>query len=113
MKRQISKAKQESEGGNGRLLSFFAIWLFLMMTPLARAGLDWSELPSLPNPHDFAGAFAGTSNGVLIVAGGANFPCALPWNGGLKIWNDRIFMLETSESNWREVGRLPCPLDFL
>jgi hypothetical protein len=41
-----------------------------------------------------AGAFAGVSNGVLIIAGGANFPDAAPWKGGKKVWWDKIQVLE-------------------
>ena len=46
--------------------------------------LQYSNLPPLPdgqgkpNPG-VAGAFAGMSNGVLLVAGGANFPNGYPW----------------------------------
>ena len=49
------------------------------------AGLQWdTSLPSLPDQHGFAGAFTGVSKGHLLVAGGANFPDAPPWENGKK-----------------------------
>lgn len=90
----------------------FCAALLLFLTPLARAGLEWEELPPLPDAHGFAGAFAGSSNGALIVAGGANFPNGLPWDGGAKVWHDRVFVLETPDGEWREAGRLPRPLAY-
>lgn len=74
--------------------------------------LCWSKLPDLPNRLGVAGPFAGTHNGVLIVAGGANFPDSPPWEGGTKVWYDSVFVLERPESNWKEVGRLPRPLGY-
>jgi len=61
----------------------------------------------LPDREGFAGSYAGVSGGALIVAGGANFPDKRPWEGGTKIWYDRIFVLEPAASTWRTVGRLP------
>ena len=84
----------------------------LFAAPIAEAGLDWSELPPLPDQYGFAGAFAGSSGGALIVAGGANFPNGMPWDGGGKVWHNQIFILETPEASWREAGRLPTPLGY-
>ena len=56
--------------------------------------LQWSELPELPASTGAAGAFVGVHNGAVIVAGGANFPDAPPWQGGKKIWRDDIFVLQ-------------------
>jgi N-acetylneuraminate epimerase len=61
-----------------------------------------------------AGAFAGYSRGVLLAAGGANFPGA--WNqyrqgqhhahrGLKKIWRDEVYALVDGE--WCVPGRLP------
>lgn len=90
---------------------FLAV-LVLFFAPLATAGLEWSELPPLPDSHGFAGTLAGTSEGALIVAGGANFPDGPPWAGGVKAWHDRIFVLESPDGTWREAGRLPGPLAY-
>ena len=76
------------------------------------AGLVWSELPSLPDEHGFAGAFAGVSGGHLIVAGGANFPDGPPWRGGVKVWHNSVFALRSPSQEWRPIGRLPVPLGY-
>jgi solute:Na+ symporter, SSS family len=66
----------------------------------AQGILKWSELPQLPPAPGYekqiglAGTFAGANNDALIVAGGANFPEALPWENGQKIWWEDIFVLE-------------------
>ena len=41
-----------------------------------------------------AGPLTGVHNDVLIVAGGANFPDGLPWNGGKKKYQDEIFVVQ-------------------
>lgn len=72
----------------------------------------WRQLPSLPDAEGFAGAFAGVSNGALIVAGGANFPEKKPWEGGKKVWYDTVYALESPEGTWRVAGTLPRPLGY-
>ncbi len=74
----------------------------------AYANLDWRRLPPLPDREGFAGSFAGISNDVLIVAGGANFPDKRPWEGGIKHWHDSVFALEPGAATWRAAGRLPA-----
>ena len=39
---------------------------------------QWERLPSIPNTVGVASPFAGVSHGVLLVAGGANFPDKKP-----------------------------------
>ena len=46
-----------------------------------------------------AGAFSGVHNNVLIIAGGANFPYGMPWQGGKKVYHDKIYIL--SKNNKR------------
>ena len=73
---------------------------------------DIVNLPDVPDPHGFAGAFAGISSGHLLAGGGANFPDGvMPWNGGKKVWHDRVFALDLRDRDaaWREIGRLPAP----
>lgn len=73
----------------------------------------WGTLPSIPDSVGYAGSFAGTADGVLIVAGGSNFPNGgTPWNGGKKMWYDRIFVLEDPGGSWKEAGTLPFPLGY-
>ena len=81
---------------------------------LAAAGhaLVWKPLPPLPDPLGVAAPFAGVSNSALLVAGGANFPGKMPWEGGKKVWHDRMWILEKPEGPWREAGRLPLPLAY-
>src|SRR5580692_4015153 len=67
--------------------------LHLFAAPPMNPTLHWQQLPPLPDREGFATPFDGTSNGALIVAGGANFPEKRPWEGGTKIWYDAIFVL--------------------
>lgn len=41
-----------------------------------------------------AGAFTGIHDGVMIIAGGANFPDKMPWEGGNKMYRDEIYVLQ-------------------
>jgi solute:Na+ symporter, SSS family len=71
----------------------------------------------MPDKHGFAGPAAGVHNGALIVAGGANFPSAPPWEGGDKVWHDQVFVLERDAKGqpaeqWLEVGTLPKPMAY-
>jgi N-acetylneuraminic acid mutarotase len=66
-----------------------------------------APLPSLPDAEGFAGGFAGSDHGALIFAGGSNFPDKKPWEGGTKIWYDRVFVLHEPGAPWNEVGHLP------
>lgn len=74
--------------------------------------LSWSQLPGVPDAEGFAGAFAGSSGGAILLAGGANFPTGRPWEGGAKVWHDRIFVLEPGAKEWREAGPLPARLAY-
>ena len=52
--------------------------------------INWESLPDIPSANKetvqkgLAGPLAGISSNVLVVAGGANFPDLLPWEGGRK-----------------------------
>ncbi len=73
---------------------------------------EWRRLPSLPDHEGFAAPFAGVSHGVLLVAGGANFPHKKPWEGGQKFWYDTVFVLEQPDGVWQPAGRLLRPLAY-
>lgn len=73
---------------------------------------DWKRLPDLPEKLGVAGSFAGVSDGSLIVAGGANFPDKMPWEGGRKKWHDAIWSLDKPDGKWREAGKLPRALGY-
>lgn len=93
----------------------------LLMTALLRASentvergsrMHWRQLPTLPDKTGFGGLFAGISAGKLIVAGGANFPDRMPWDGGTKQYHRTVYILDSPSSTWREVGALPRPTAY-
>ncbi len=81
-------------------------------SPIASARLSWKALPSLPNPLGVAGPFVGVHQGVVIVAGGANFPEPV-WSNA-KRWLDDIWVFSDSGEGqkWESAGRLPRPLAY-
>ncbi len=73
----------------------------------------WSLASSLPDADGFAGSYVGVSNGALLVAGGSNFPDnKRPWDGGIKSFYNKIFVLENLDSKWQEAGRLPHAMGY-
>ena len=88
--------------------------LFIILCCVTRvmAGYEWKHLPEIPEPRGLAAVFAGVSHDALIVAGGANFPDAPPWQGGNKVWHDRVWVLRAGEQTWQEMGRLPQALAY-
>lgn len=64
----------------------------------------------------FAGIINGVNNNVLIIAGGANFPGRLPWEGGKKKYSDEIHVLQKEGKNflWNNKvrNRLPEPIAY-
>jgi N-acetylneuraminic acid mutarotase len=74
-------------------------------TPLT---IDHEQLADVPG-IGVAAAYAGASNGVLLVGGGTNFPNGMPWTGGKKEWTDQVLAMAPGGA-WREVGRLPRPV---
>ena len=54
--------------------------------------------------------FAGIHNGVLIVAGGCNFPDKPVTEGGAKRYYSEIFVL--LPEGWKEIDRLPRPVAY-
>lgn len=75
----------------------------------AQERLQWRELPPLPDTPGLGGPFVGSHHGSLIVAGGANFPTAPPWEGGKKVWYDTVYQLERGETAWRSLAKLDGP----
>lgn len=78
----------------------------------ARSFLTWKQLPSVPDPRGVAAPFAGVYKDQLLVAGGANFPEQMPWDGGKKVWYDHVWTLQGSEASWQRAGQLPRPLAY-
>lgn len=91
----------------------------ILLTTLALAGLqcragtiESRQLPPLPDTPGLAGAFVGSSQDALIVAGGANFPGEPPWDGGAKVWRDQIYVLPAPDAAWQPGGRLNHPVAY-
>ena len=91
------------------------VTLYLIMTAKlvsAEMSLHWRQLPPIPASLGVAGPFAGVSGDALIVAGGANFPDKLPWEGGVKVWHDAVYVLDRTNGVWRGEFKLPKPLGY-
>lgn len=104
-------------------------WLILLLFSLAGCNhsvskpneimIDWSKLPDLPGMADTASLgvsapFAGISNGILLVAGGCNFPDKPVTEGGAKKYYSDIFALDLSNqtAGWKKAGNLPFPVAY-
>lgn len=100
-----------------RLRSILTVWLLFLSTTIVLGQLhhqlQWDELPPLPDDEGFAGMFAGVSHDALICMGGANFPEAMPWEGGKKVWYDNIYVLPERATGWTLAKeKLPRPLGY-
>jgi cyclically-permuted mutarotase family protein len=82
------------------LISIFTLMTFYSSAQKPVLTISWKKIASVPDAGDaktslgLAGAINGVNNDVLIVAGGSNFPGKLPWEGGMKVYYDNIFVLE-------------------
>ncbi|GBF18050.1 sodium/glucose cotransporter [Arenibacter sp. NBRC 103722] len=83
----------------GYLLSIICFFIYFKANSQDRY-FEYSHFPNLP-PNTgqkvqpgLAGAYTGIDDDFLIVAGGANFPDKLPWEGGTKTYYDEIFILK-------------------
>ena len=85
--------------------------LVLCAPAFAQSSLQWTNLPDLPEPLGLGGAFAGTADGALIVAGGSHFPIP-PFEGGEKVWRAEIFVLEPDATSWTAGFALDRPLAY-
>ncbi|WP_343305871.1 galactose oxidase [Chitinophaga niabensis] len=88
-------------------------FIICLLTIQTKAQFSWKQATQLPVADGLAGAYAGVSNGALIIAGGTNFPGnKRPWDGGVKTWYDTIWVLEKENGKWKQAGRLPRPLGY-
>lgn len=90
-------------------ICFLAPFIAMNVSAAGQAAIEWTQVSALPDAIGFAGSFAGVSGGTLLVAGGANFPERPPWQGGTKVWHDRVFAFDTDNDRWSDAGRLPQP----
>lgn len=84
--------------------------------------IKWTVAATLPDASPtekslgVAGPVAGISNDVLIVAGGANFPDGMPWNGAKKIYQDEIYVFHKKKGRISKgkvsMQRLPQPIAY-
>lgn len=85
-----------------------------------RNNITWKEISSIPPApgtdvqHGLAAPFAGFSNGVLIVAGGCNFPNAPVYEGGTKKYYNDIFVFDESsqEPQWTSGYKFPYAIAY-
>lgn len=100
--------------------------LMLFATPvLAQTKTDlslhWERIQSLPpdsgqaSSLGVAGPVTGSCKDWFIVAGGANFPTGMPWEGGAKKYHDRIFIYRQERNKlklYSASGKLPQSLAY-
>lgn len=99
---------------------FYALKILIfMLIPTAVLGQEtklkweWVYLKPIPDAIGYAGAYVGVVNDFLIVAGGANFPDGkAPWEGGEKVWTDKLFVLKEKAGNWSESTKLPRVMGY-
>ena len=66
--------------------------------------IQWAVAAELPPFHNqikslgFAGPIAGVVHDKLIIAGGANFPEAMPWLGGKKKYYNEVYVFSKKEN---------------
>ena len=86
-----------------RTIFFFAVFIFFMLKTIAQKqvnSIEWKIAGTLPATNatsqalGVAGPVTGVHNEVLVIAGGANFPDAMPWLGGKKKYHDNIYVLK-------------------
>ncbi len=98
------------------VLSPFLLLVICCRLPASAEGRDsllqWSQLPPIPDATGVAAPFAGVNGDALLVAGGANFPEAMPWEGGRKVWHDSVFVLPKPDGAWLSGFKLPRPIGY-
>lgn len=73
--------------------------------------LEWSKLSTRGLNDNLAkgvsASYSALINGNIIVAGGANFPDKLGFEGGSKAFYDEIMIYNQAEESWKQIGTLP------
>ena len=64
----------------------------------------WKIFDSLPSTNGklsigYAGPVIGVHNDMMVIAGGANFPDAMPWMGGKKQYHQEAFVIDINQAN--------------
>lgn len=106
--------------------NYLILFIMASVLPLSKSAaqkatpLSWSVAATLMQNNKpsigFAGMLSGVNNNVLLIAGGANFPDAMPWQGGKKYYSDKIFVLEKKGDsfvwNTKNTTTLPEPIAY-
>lgn len=75
--------------------------------------INWKQLPVEGLGGNLqkgvSAAYVALIDGNLIVAGGANFPEKLGFEGGSKAFYDEIILFDSSGNSWQIAGHLPQP----
>src|SRR5690554_706815 len=75
--------------------------------------IEWDKIGSEGLQGDLtkgvSAAYAALIEGQLIVAGGANFPGKLGFEGGAKAFYNEILSYDPTDSSWKIIGKLPQP----
>ncbi len=106
-----------------KTLRFLLVFITIInISVFAANQIQLDQLPEIPPLQNMgtqpgvAGAFAGISNNALLIAGGANFPKKLPWEGGTKIYHNDIYVLHLEDENnphWHpKTFALPLPVAY-
>lgn len=65
---------------------------------IPNGSIEWTVIGQLPFKNSgLAGAFMGVNDKWLWIGGGANFPDALPWEGGKKKFHKNIYLFQKSD----------------
>ncbi|MEJ6580030.1 MAG: sodium/solute symporter [Akkermansiaceae bacterium] len=100
------------------MMSWKALLIWLLVSPVVWAALEWDRLPDLPDREGFAGVYSGVvkegDEEFLVVAGGANFPEGRPWEDGKKVYYDDIYVLPLKDGGeWRKAEvKLPVKAGY-
>ncbi|MBW7838782.1 MAG: hypothetical protein H3C36_03885 [Chitinophagaceae bacterium] len=105
---------------NYYFMCLFPLIMLISCQQSADLPLRWSDSVSLPPAKGkiiqpgVAGAFAGITDDFLIVAGGANFPEKLPWQGGTKVYQDEIYIFQFANGSltYKDNFQLPVALAY-
>ena len=86
-----------------------------------KIAIEWNEAARLPAQDGdtiavgLAGALSGMHDGHLVIAGGANFPAGMPWEGGKKVYHNDYFVYAKGNNNkfvLHKKGKLPVALAY-
>lgn len=102
---------------------FFPLFIVIMLSNTVSCtqnrnieAIEWKQLATLPeengNPSiGVAGAINAVYGSSFIVAGGANFPDKMPWEGGKKHYSDKIQILHKQDGKytWQKELKIKLP----